>query len=51
MSLFVGVLAFGEGGDLAYQTKIGVLMGSLASALAGWLVLRFGPQTLARPAK
>ena len=51
MSLFVGVLAFGEGGDLAYQTKVGVLMGSLASALAGWLVLRFGPQIPERPAK
>jgi NhaA family Na+:H+ antiporter len=42
MSLFVGVLAFGEGGALLYQTKVGVLVGSFASAMCGWLVLRLG---------
>ncbi len=43
MSLFIGGLAFGDParGD---AVKIGVLMGSLASALLGWLVLRTAPQ-------
>ena len=47
MSLFIGLLAFGEAGALQDQTKIGVLAGSLMSALAGWTVLRLG----AAPAK
>ncbi len=40
MSLFIGGLAFD---DMAQSdgVKIGVLMGSVASALCGWLVLRF----------
>ncbi|AMN45485.1 Na+/H+ antiporter NhaA [Rhodoplanes sp. Z2-YC6860] len=42
MSLFIGLLAFGEAGPLQDQTKIGVLAGSVISALAGWAVLRFG---------
>jgi NhaA family Na+:H+ antiporter len=42
MSLFIGLLAFGEAGPLQEQTKIGVLAGSVISALAGWAVLRFG---------
>ena len=43
MSLFIGGLAFGDAaqGD---AVKIGVLLGSLASALSGWLVLRIAPQ-------
>jgi NhaA family Na+:H+ antiporter len=44
MSLFIGALAFGDGGDLATATKLGVFAGSLASAVAGSVVLR-----LARP--
>jgi NhaA family Na+:H+ antiporter len=39
MSLFIGGLAF-EGPAQAEGVKIGVLMGSLASALCGWTVLR-----------
>lgn len=42
MSLFIGNLAFTDP-DLVDETKIGVLMGSLLSALAGLLVLRFAP--------
>lgn len=41
MSLFIGALAFPDRPDLSDATKIGVLSGSLLSALAGWLVLRF----------
>jgi NhaA family Na+:H+ antiporter len=41
MSLFIGLLAFGEAGAMQEQTKIGVLAGSLISAVAGWAVLRF----------
>jgi Na+:H+ antiporter, NhaA family len=41
MSLFVGLLAFGDVAPIKDQTKIGVLLGSLLSAISGWLVLRF----------
>jgi NhaA family Na+:H+ antiporter len=43
MSLFIGLLAFGDAGALQDQTKIGVLLGSLVSAVAGWAVLRLSP--------
>jgi Na+:H+ antiporter, NhaA family len=41
MSLFIGLLAFGETGSFKDQTKVGVLLGSLLSAVGGWAVLRF----------
>ncbi|WP_281557840.1 Na+/H+ antiporter NhaA [Thalassomonas sp. RHCl1] len=49
MSLFIGSLAFEEQG-LAYQTqvKVGVLVGSLCSALAGALVIRHSSAKLAK---
>jgi Na+:H+ antiporter, NhaA family len=44
MSLFIGGLAFADAAQ-ADAVKIGVLMGSLASALAGYGILRvFGPK-------
>jgi NhaA family Na+:H+ antiporter len=42
MSLFIGLLAFGEVGPLQNETKVGVLVGSLVSAVMGWALLRFG---------
>ncbi len=43
MSLFIGGLAFDDPAQ-EDAVKIGVLMGSVASALLGWLVLRMAPQ-------
>jgi NhaA family Na+:H+ antiporter len=40
MSLFIGGLAF-TGPDQADDVKIGVLMGSILSAIIGYLILRF----------
>ena len=40
MSLFIGTLAFNDAG-VANGVRIGVLAGSLLSALAGYCVLRF----------
>jgi NhaA family Na+:H+ antiporter len=49
MSLFIGALAFPDQEDLMNATKIGVLMGSALSALAGYLVLSLAPRE--RPLK
>ncbi len=44
MSLFVGLLAFPYSELLQSETKLGVLVGSVASAIFGALVLRFAPR-------
>ncbi|HEX8480655.1 MAG TPA: Na+/H+ antiporter NhaA [Allosphingosinicella sp.] len=44
MSLFIGALAFPGDAELVEEAKIGILLGSLASAITGYLILRFaGP--------
>ena len=42
MSLFIGSLAFGDG-ELLNRAKTGILLASLLSGLAGWLLLRTSP--------
>lgn len=44
MSLFIGSLAFPGRPELVEEAKLGILAGSLASALAGYLVLRLAPR-------
>jgi NhaA family Na+:H+ antiporter len=44
MSLFIGALAFPSAPALVEEAKIGVVMGSLASALVGFVILRFARQ-------
>lgn len=44
MSLFIGALAFPTRPELSDATKIGVLMGSALSALAGYVLLSFAPR-------
>lgn len=42
MSLFVGSLAFEEaGGNLPFDERLGIILGSLISGLAGYLILRW----------
>ena len=43
MSLFIGALAFPDSPALIEEAKIGVVMGSLLSALVGFIILRFAP--------
>lgn len=43
MSFFIGQLAFPENPTLADEVKLGVLGGSLLSAIAGYCLLRFAP--------
>lgn len=45
MSLFIGGLAFPGSELLIDEVKIGVLAGSVVSALAGFALLRFAPRT------
>jgi len=44
MSLFIGALAFPDDPLLGDEAKIGVLMGSVLSALAGYVLLSFAPR-------
>ncbi|MEA1014431.1 Na+/H+ antiporter NhaA [Sphingosinicella sp. LY1275] len=44
MSLFIGALAFPDAPARIEEAKIGVLLGSLLSALAGYALLRLAPQ-------
>ncbi|MEE1656893.1 Na+/H+ antiporter NhaA [Microvirga sp. CF3062] len=46
MSLFIGALAFPDQPELSDATKIGVLMGSALSAIAGYLVLSVVPREI-----
>jgi NhaA family Na+:H+ antiporter len=48
MSLFIGALAFPNEPLLVEEAKLGVLAGSLVSAVLGFLVLRFAPPLAAR---
>ena len=43
MSLFIGALAFAGQPLLIEEAKIGILLGSIVSAIAGYLVLRLAP--------
>jgi NhaA family Na+:H+ antiporter len=49
MSLFIGALAFPHRPELIEEAKIGVLLGSIASALIGFLILRFAPSAADSP--
>lgn len=44
MSLFIGGLAFPGNAEVETEVKLGVLIGSVASALAGYAVLRYLPR-------
>ncbi|MEA1072603.1 Na+/H+ antiporter NhaA [Sphingomonas sp. LY160] len=43
MSLFIGALAFPGDAERIDAAKIGILAGSLLSAIGGWAMLRFAP--------
>ncbi len=46
MSLFISSLAFEQGGpDFAVDDRLGILVGTFASGIAGFLVLRFAPHS------
>jgi NhaA family Na+:H+ antiporter len=48
MSLFIGSLAFSHDPGLVEEAKLGILGGSLLSALGGYLILRLAPQAPGR---
>lgn len=41
MSLFVGSLAFGEMGPLLFDERLGIIIGSVASGVLGYIILHF----------
>ena len=46
MSLFIGSLAFKEAGvNLLFDERIGILAGSLASGILGYLILAAEPKS------
>ncbi|MEO5586842.1 MAG: Na+/H+ antiporter NhaA, partial [Novosphingobium sp.] len=47
MSLFIGGLAFGDGSHQNDAAKLGILLGSIASAIAGFILLRVVPSARA----
>lgn len=49
MSLFIGLLAFAKDPQLQEEVKIGILVGSSLSGLAGWALLRFAPRQIPAP--
>ena len=49
MSLFIGMLAFASDPIMQDEVKIGILMGSLAAGLLGWIVLRIAPREIPPP--
>jgi NhaA family Na+:H+ antiporter len=49
MSLFIGALAFPRDPELIEEAKLGVLLGSLVSAIVGFLVLRFASPPKGKP--
>ncbi len=44
MSLFIGMLAFAVSPELIEDAKLGVIAGSLASGILGYIILRFAPR-------
>ncbi len=44
MSLFIGALAFPGSDELIEEAKLGILTGSVISAISGFLILRFAPR-------
>jgi NhaA family Na+:H+ antiporter len=46
MSLFICALAFPGNDALIDEAKVGILAGSLLSAICGYLVLRLAPETI-----
>jgi NhaA family Na+:H+ antiporter len=49
MSLFIGLLAFADTPALQEEVKIGILVGSTLSGIAGWTLLRFAPRQIPAP--